>query len=221
MFCSKCGAQIGEGAAFCSACGAPAAAVGAVAAPPVAPAAAPPVQPPAPVYAAAAPVPPTPPTPAPTVGYAGFWLRLVAAIIDGILISIPLAPFYIGIFASMIPQLTHSDDPFDVLAAVLPRIALLLVLATLASWLYWSLLESSPWQATLGKKALGLYVTDLTGNRVSFGRASGRFCGGRLLGMVPYIGGLYFLVDCICAGVTQRKQALHDMMASCLVLRKL
>ena len=43
----------------------------------------------------------------------------------------------------------------------------------------------------------------------------------RFLGHVPGFGGLYFMVDCICAGFTERKQALHDMIASCLVLRKI
>ncbi|MDE3111233.1 MAG: RDD family protein, partial [Acidobacteriota bacterium] len=44
--------------------------------------------------------------------------------------------------------------------------------------------------------------------------------GGRGIGAVPYLGGLYFLISCIMAGFTERKQALHDMIANCLVLRK-
>jgi len=54
---------------------------------------------------------------------------------------------------------------------------------------------------------------------LSFGKASGRFFAGRGLGMVPYLGGLYYLVDCIMAGFTEKKQALHDMIAGCLVQR--
>lgn len=212
MFCSKCGAGVTEGSAFCKACGAPVAGMGA----------APPASVPQ-VYAPVAGV--SPPhvaaSPAPGVAYAGFWLRFVAALIDGILISIPLAPFLIGIFASAIPSLTRSSDPFELMMTLLPRLALFLVLYAVGSWLYWSLLESSSWRATLGKKALGLYVTDIAGSRVSFGRSSGRFFAGRFLWMVPSIGGLYCLVDCICAGVTEKKQAVHDMIASCLVLRKL
>jgi uncharacterized RDD family membrane protein YckC len=158
--------------------------------------------------------------PVPGVFYAGFWLRVVAAIIDGIVISIPFVPFMFALFSGMIPMLMRSPNPQEILFALLPRFALLVVLSQIASWLYWALMESSSWQATLGKKALGLYVTDLAGRRASFGRTSARFCSGRLAGIVPYLGGLYFLVDCICAGLTERKQAIHDMIAGCLVLRK-
>jgi uncharacterized RDD family membrane protein YckC len=75
-------------------------------------------------------------------------------------------------------------------------------------------MESSAWQATLGKKILGLKVTDLSGNRITFARASGRFFGKILSGMILGIG---FLM----AGFTARKQALHDILAGCLVLRQL
>ena len=88
------------------------------------------------------------------------------------------------------------------------------LLALMLSWIYYASLESSAWQATLGKKILGLKVTDLAGNRISFGRASGRFFGKILSGMIIGIG---FLM----AGFTERKQALHDILAGCLVLRQL
>jgi uncharacterized RDD family membrane protein YckC len=128
------------------------------------------------------------------------------------------------IFASAIPMLrdlgtTPNPNPFAFISLFLPRLLLLAALGLVGTWLYWSLLESSSWQATLGKKALGLYVTDLTGARVTFGRASGRFFAGRGIAYVPSIGGLYFLVDCIMAGVTEKKQAVHDMIAGCLVQR--
>jgi uncharacterized RDD family membrane protein YckC len=82
------------------------------------------------------------------------------------------------------------------------------------SWIYYASMESSSWQATLGKKILGLRVTDLAGNRITFARASGRFFGKILSGMILGIG---FLM----AGFTARKQALHDILAGCLVLRQL
>jgi uncharacterized RDD family membrane protein YckC len=205
MFCSKCGANVAEGAAFCVACGQP---IGGVAAAPGATAS------PA-GYAVVR----------PTVAYAGFWLRFVAAIIDGILISIPFVPFYIAIFASMLPQLQsrnwQTGNPFDFFAIVMPKILLITVVGLIASWLYWGFMESSAWQATLGKKALGLMVTDMEGKRVTFGRSSGRFAAGRGAAVIPSIGGLYFFVSCICAGFTEKKQALHDMIAGCLVIRKL
>jgi uncharacterized RDD family membrane protein YckC len=211
MFCTKCGANLPDGAGFCNACGTP---VGGaeVARPPVSPATVAPA-----AYAAA----PVAPSFAPNVAYAGFWLRVVAAIIDGFVLAIPFAPIFFIVFASMIPVLTHMTDPFEIVAALLPRYLLLVFIMGVASWLYWALLESSSWQGTLGKKAMGLTVTDLAGMRASFGKTSGRFFAGRGIGFVPSIGGLYYLISCICAGVTERKQALHDMIAGTLVLRKL
>jgi uncharacterized RDD family membrane protein YckC len=159
--------------------------------------------------------------------YAGFWLRLVAAIIDGLILAIPMGLLFFMSIASMVPTLLqnahNTQDPqqaMAIVAAILPRVFFLIILFAAGSWLYWALLESSEWQATLGKKALGLYVTDLDGKRTTFGRTSGRFWSGRGISFVPSIGGLYYLIDCIMAGFTEKKQALHDMIASCLVLRK-
>jgi uncharacterized RDD family membrane protein YckC len=155
--------------------------------------------------------------------YAGFWLRVAAALIDGIILAIPLVFVWVLMFASAMPFFIHAretENPGLVLTAILPRLILILFLFLLLSWIYWSAMESSTWQATLGKRAVGVYVTDLAGNRVTFGRASGRFFAGRGIGAIPSIGGLYFLVSCIMAGLTEKKQALHDMIASCLVMRK-
>jgi uncharacterized RDD family membrane protein YckC len=203
MFCSKCGATIADGTIFCTSCGQ-------LAAGPPSAAATPPAQPAWQAAAAARPV-----------TYAGFWLRFVAAFIDGIALGVPFVPIFFLLFADVFPSLMHSQDPTELVMTVLPRVLLLLVIYLVGSWLYWALMESSAWQATLGKKALGLYVTDLAGNRATFAKTSGRFFAGRGLGSVPYIGGLYFFISCICAGFTEKKQALHDMMAGCLVLRKL
>jgi uncharacterized RDD family membrane protein YckC len=86
-------------------------------------------------------------------------------------------------------------------------------LAILAcSWLYFALMESSAKGGTLGKMAIGIMVTDMTGNRISFGRATGRYFAKILSQMILMIG---FLM----AGFTQQKQALHDILAGCLVVR--
>jgi uncharacterized RDD family membrane protein YckC len=216
MYCSRCGATLLEGAAFCTACGQPASGASVATSPS---ATSPSV--PAPVWRdPGAPETWTPAAVGPTVLYAGFWLRVVAAIIDSIALAIPFTPIVLLLFAGMIPSLMRSTNPLELMLSLLPRIILLTIFSAIASWLYWSLMESSSWQATLGKKALGLYVTDMDGHRASFARTSGRFCAGRLVSIVPYIGGLYFLVSCICAGLTERKQAIHDIIAGCLVLRK-
>jgi uncharacterized RDD family membrane protein YckC len=82
-----------------------------------------------------------------------------------------------------------------------------------AKWLYFAYLESGEKQATWGKQALGIYVTDLAGQRVTFGRATGRFFAKIVSGLIPL--GIGFVM----AGFTERRQALHDMIASTLVLR--
>ena len=217
MFCSSCGATVKEGSTFCGTCGKPVS--DSVAQAPAAPAAG------AVVAAGGPPIVQGGMTAARDTGlYAGFWLRVVAALIDGLLTGIPIAVMMVVIFASAFPMLrelgaTPNPNPFPLISLLLPRLLLLAALGLVGTWLYWSLLESSSWQATLGKKALGLYVTDLTGARLSFGRASGRFFAGRGIACVPSIGGLYFLIDCIMAGVTEKKQAVHDMIAGCLVQR--
>lgn len=80
-------------------------------------------------------------------------------------------------------------------------------------WLYFALMESSKYQGTVGKIAIGLVVTDLEGNRISFARATGRYFGKILSGMI-------FMIGYILAGFTQKKQALHDMLAGTLVWKK-
>jgi len=102
-------------------------------------------------------------------------------------------------------------------AAIASLIVMMLVLATvsmLGQWLYHAYLESGEKQGTWGKQIMGLYVTDLLGNPITFGRASGRFFAKLVTGMIP-LG-----IGYIMAGFTERKQALHDMIASCLVLRR-
>lgn len=220
MFCSKCGVALTEGAQFCTACGAPVTA----AAPPSS--FAPPADQP---VASLTPAPYAPRTPAypphyaapPRVDYAGFWLRLVATFIDGLIMGVPLIFAFIFIAAVMgvsgaFKNLESSDSPNDIISLIgFGFFAVVYGSFMIVTWLYYAACESSTWQATLGKKALGLYVTDLNGNRVTFGRASGRFFARIITGLIP------LAIGYIMAGFTQKKQALHDMIASCLVLRRL
>lgn len=154
------------------------------------------------------------------VRYAGFWLRFIAYIIDnfimglgGFLISLP---FIGGIIFSAIgiggnPEST--ENLVKGIAGIVGSVIGLILVIVLLGWLYFAIMESSKTQGTLGKMALGLKVTDLEGNRVSFGRATGRYFGKIISGMIMYIG-------YIIAGFTEKKQALHDIMAYCLVVRK-
>jgi uncharacterized RDD family membrane protein YckC len=157
---------------------------------------------------------------------AGFWIRCAAAILDLILLGIPLAVFVsflsvvMGISTAFL-DLRPGQPPSEILARFGPTFLFLsLCFFVLMGWLYFASLESSRWRATLGKRLFGLYVTDVRGNSVGFWRASGRFACGRLLVHVPVLGSYYFLVDCLCVGVTPSKRAIHDTLSGCLVLRE-
>jgi uncharacterized RDD family membrane protein YckC len=208
MYCSKCGANVPEGVAFCPACGQPAAGVAAV-------------QPTASVSPVYAPPPPAPtwqaPVSAPPVAYAGFWLRFVALIIDFIIIycvrALIFLPFGIGMGMRGMFHGAQPQSPAD-LVPFFATFIRIMVISTIIQWLYFSLMESSAWQGTLGKKALGLTVTDLEGRRISFGRATGRYFAKIISSVILFIG--YIMV-----AFTEKKQALHDMIAGTLVLRKL
>jgi uncharacterized RDD family membrane protein YckC len=203
MFCSRCGNEYSEGAAFCSRCGAPIAGTGVVLPTPEAPG----------MAAAAA--------GGPAMYYAGFWLRLVALILDGIILAIPIvfviAMMVVGFGLSMpfrrFPREEFHDAFFA--GAGAHFVFLMIVVSFVLYWIYYAIFESSSWQATPGKMILGLYVTDLDGHRITFGRASGRFFG-KLVSKY-----LTIYIGYIMAGFTARKQALHDILASCLVLRKI
>ena len=80
------------------------------------------------------------------------------------------------------------------------------------SWLYCALMESSSYQATLGKMIFGMKVTDLCGNRISFARATGRH-------FAKILSGLILCIGFIMVGLSERKQGLHDLLAGTLVRR--
>ena len=149
------------------------------------------------------------------VAYAGFWLRLAAYLIDSILLGVAVGIF---IFMPLLGQSGAggiSPESFWALYMDTSRQGIARrLLVVMAAWLYWALLESSALQATPGKRMLGLIVTDLQGRRISFARASGRFFG-------KAISGFLLMAGYIMAGFTEKKQALHDLIASCLVLKKI
>ena len=80
-------------------------------------------------------------------------------------------------------------------------------------WFYFAGMESSSYQATPGKQAMGIIVTDLDGNRVSFARATGRHFA-EFLSMITFFIGYLMII------FTKKKQGLHDMIANCLVINR-
>lgn len=191
MYCSKCGALMANGAAFCSACGQ--------------------------AFSIAA----TSTAAAPRAQFGGFWLRFAAYLIDcvvilfgAVVISIPLI-FLTGLGALLSRIRIEEGQLNDVGGFVIFGLFLLFGVVSLAvTWLYHALMESSEWQATVGKRAVGIIVTDTEGRRVSFARATGRHFAKIVSNLVP------LEIAYIMAGFTEKKQALHDMLADCLVLRR-
>jgi uncharacterized RDD family membrane protein YckC len=152
--------------------------------------------------------------------YAGFWWRFLAYLIDSLILSfvswillIPLlAIFGISIYSIQESGMDIEENP--ALIGSLVFIYVLIIMVSIAvNWLYFALLESSKLQGTVGKMALRIKVTDYAGNRINFARATGRYFGKILSSMVLMIG-------YIMAGFTERKQALHDILARCYVIKE-
>ena len=120
--------------------------------------------------------------------YAGFWMRFIAKVIDIALVSV-------FIYIISVVSITVAE-----------------LLSILVYWLYFAGMESSKYQATIGKKILGLRVVDLSGYKISFWTSTVRHFGQIFSALIFYIG---FLMS----GWTKQKQGLHDMMAGCLVIR--
>ena len=110
--------------------------------------------------------------------YAGFWKRFAAILIDGVILGVVdlllLVPFLgmlgLGIFTS---AMNDSEPSAGMIMSIIGAYFGSLILIFLAGWLYFAIMESSNKQATLGEMALGIIVTDMNGNRISFGRATG------------------------------------------------
>ncbi len=154
--------------------------------------------------------------------YAGFWMRFLAVIIDGILIAIVrsllVAPILVGMGLSVTSeaQSFDSDDP----SSLLPLIGTIMAFAGITAlistviWvLYYTLMESSKYQATIGKLALGLIVTDMSGNKLDFTKALVR-------NLCKIISSIILGIGYLMAAFTDKKQGLHDMIANTLVVKK-
>jgi len=127
--------------------------------------------------------------------YAGFWARVAAQIVDSAIVAIVGLVLIVGAsFAG------DEAAPIAVAAGVLVAL------------LYWPLLECSARQATFGKQLLGIQVTDMEGGRLSFVRSL-------LRNLAKIVSSIPLCIGFLLAGFTVRKQALHDMIVSCLVVR--
>lgn len=156
--------------------------------------------------------------------YAGFWLRFVAYIIDVIVIQIIqtflILPILGLIGLGIVTQgwefnfdQMNEMDAFTLIATIFSLVSSLILIAYAIEVLYFSVMESSKYQATIGKMVLGLKVTDELGRPLEFPRALLRNFG-------KIISAMLFMLGYILAGITRQKQALHDIIASSLVVSK-
>jgi len=137
--------------------------------------------------------------------YAGFWKRVAAFLIDYLIIIVGC--YAIGCVLGIVLYLagiSYNTKTFEQRC---------LLWGVIIYWLYYALMESSPKQATLGKMALRIKVTDLNGKIISFSRATGRHFG-------KIISQIILCIGFIMVASTQKKQGLHDIMAGCLVVNR-
>lgn len=131
--------------------------------------------------------------------YGGFWKRLVAYLID--LVPLIIIGFLLAAGSGQDLFDPNADQGFgfsDILGLVI-GIA------------YFAGFESSSWQATPGKRALGMVVVDTNGQRLSVGKAIGRY-------FAKILSGLILLIGYVMIAFTERKQGLHDLIVGTLVV---
>lgn len=161
--------------------------------------------------------------------YGGFGRRLGAYIIDSIIVGIPIAIITIFIFfiafgtsetlVNMLmdpyadPDYMTDEQAIEFLFRYLGAIFATAIISFLGTYLYFVLFHISSWQATLGKKMLGLQVTDINGNKIGFGRATGRYFA------MAFLSGI-LLIGYLMAAFTEKKQSLHDLIAGTVVVKK-
>ena len=145
--------------------------------------------------------------------YAGFWRRFAAACIDAIVTAVGSVLFGVPVLVLMMLVVIAEDEEPDPVALTAVFEGAAQLLALFFSWMYFALMESSPLQATLGKLALRMRVTDLAGDRVGFEKATWRFFG-------KFVSALLLLGGFVMTAFSARRQALHDWMAGCLVVNR-
>lgn len=183
IFCNRCGQPSADDAQFCQRCGASLAS-----------------RPDPAVRAIAAILPPR---------YAGFWIRVVAALIDFLLMF--TASFPVKLLFGSVATAIGLSAQMSVPETLVMRRVVRLVISVLVVFAYRAGMESSSFQATLGKLAVRLKVTDLEGERITFARAAGRY-------FAKWISVLALGLGYLMVALDEEKQGLHDRIAGTLVL---
>lgn len=144
-----------------------------------------------------------------STSYAGFWLRAVAAVLDAALAlaGTTLVALPLGVLIAVVMAPLHPSE--EIINA---ETAMVLLVILLVHWLSHAVAEASVWQASVGKKLLGLRVSDLAGDRISLARANVRYGVKLLTGLLLGLGWVFVVV-----ALTRNKQGLHDILTRTLV----
>lgn len=166
------------------------------------------------------------------VHYAGFWIRTVAAVVDGLILGvIAQVVGYFIVEPKTLPKMPSTQNTqalYDYIQAAVQAAAPVqqIIFSAVLCWAYFAFQESSAAQATLGKRALGLRVSTVEGGRLDLAKASLRAWPIYLPGAALLLGTgvasvVYFvaIVACLTVAFSSRKQGIHDRMAGAIVIR--
>ena len=154
--------------------------------------------------------------------YAGFWIRVLASIIDSAVVYVPMQLLQAMVYYLVLGVTYWEHQKMD-LAAHSGEFGYVYQMPDEVFWwvtlvnitfgiFYFGSMTSSKWQGTVGKRALGLRVVDEEGNRISFKRSLIRY-----LGYIP--SGLVLCLGYLWVGISERKQGWHDVIAKTVVLK--
>ena len=124
-------------------------------------------------------------------GYASFYRRLMASIIDIFVIFLLLS------FIQFISEMRRDIFSY--------------VFVILFFWIYFAYQDSSVSQGTVGKQAMNITITDHNGNRISFARATKRLAG-KIMASLPFFAGFLPIF------FSKKRQGIHDKIAKTLVI---
>jgi uncharacterized RDD family membrane protein YckC len=164
---------------------------------------------------------------------AEWWQRLLARIIDGLVLSVLIIPLWVPAFSSLVNKLRNINNQYaanpnsPAAQAAIRHVTgqffghiFLVVIAGLAIALAYDWLQHGLWGQTLGKRAMGtMVVTADTRSKISVGAAGGRAAVYVLPSVVPFVGGLFALLNELWLLWDQRRQCLHDKAAHTVVIK--
>ncbi len=150
-----------------------------------------------------------------TAQWAGFGVRLLAYLIDILPITLATGAvfyFFLG-FDDTVQRYFNERDDINARIEFLTQRNQIRDLSFMIYIVYCALTECSAMQATIGKRLLGLRVTDNNGNGLSIGRSFGRNFA-KIVSYIPLGLGFIWVIW------SKRKRSWHDMIAKTLVIKK-